>query len=110
MPKLSRTNSTVSGAVTRKVAPNTSAKIAIDGGDWSTAIKPNTATRAANVIAVVHTGPARSLTRPVAMRPIRLVSPIRARRLPATSPSTPRSSAKATTCVATKKSSRPQMA
>ena len=33
MPKWSRTNSTVSGAVTRNVAPNTSAKIAIDSGD-----------------------------------------------------------------------------
>ena len=59
MPSWSRTNSTVIGAVTRKVAPNTRANTAIDKGDWSTAIRPNTTTRAAKAAADAHAGPIR---------------------------------------------------
>ena len=82
MPKLSRTNTTVSGAVTRNVAPYTSANTAIEIGDWSIAIQPNTTMRAANAAAVGHTGPRRSLARPDAMTPARPVNPISASRLP----------------------------
>ena len=52
VPKLSDTNTTVSGAVTRKVAPNTRAKIATETADWSTSTSANTTTRAANASAV----------------------------------------------------------
>ena len=72
MPKLSDTNTTVSGAVTRKVAPNTSAKIATEAADWSTISQrehddaggegePRSATA----------GPERSLKAPAASTPTR---------------------------------------
>ena len=83
VPKLCDTNTIVSGAVTRKVAPNTSANTATDSADWSTITSANTATRAPNASAVGHTGPARSLRAPPAITPTRPVSPISASRLPA---------------------------
>jgi len=44
MPKFCDTKTTVSGAVTRRVNPNTSANTATEIGDWSTIISAKAAT------------------------------------------------------------------
>ena len=83
VPKLSRMKSTVSGAVARKVMPKTIAKIITERGDWFTATRPNTATRATKLAIAGAMGPDLSPQPPETITPIRPTTPMAASRLPA---------------------------